>query len=117
MTTVYRVLAATDWERARAAGTFQGSAHDVRDGFIHFSSTRQLADTLRVHYAGARDHVLLYVRTQAVPDAAWRWEPARDGSLFPHLYGSLPVSAVHRVEALPLGPDGSHQLPELETED
>jgi uncharacterized protein (DUF952 family) len=115
MPTVYRVLSSGDWERARSAGAFHGSAHDVRDGYIHFSTAQQLADTLRVHYAGALDQVLLYVRLDAVPEnITWRWEPARQGELFPHLYGSLPITAVHRVEALALGEDGRHALPDLE---
>jgi uncharacterized protein (DUF952 family) len=61
--------------------------------------------------------VLLYVRTAALlvsGVSTLKWEVSRDGALFPHLYGELPVAAVHRVELLPLGPDGTYQLPELE---
>ncbi len=35
------------------------------------------------------------------------------GALFPHLYGVLPLEAVHRVEDLPLGSDGAHIFPPL----
>ena len=114
MTTVYRVLSQAAWERARTEGTFRGEAHDVRDGFIHFSTADQLASTLRTHYAGLNDLVLLYIRMEAEPEADWRWEPARDGALFPHLYAVLPVAAVHRSESLALGANGEHQLPALE---
>jgi uncharacterized protein (DUF952 family) len=44
-----------------------------------------------------------------------RWEPARGGGLFPHLYGELDMSAVRRVEVLRLGADGRHVIPELAT--
>src|SRR4051794_37135689 len=98
MTTVYRILSQSDWEAARALGEFHGSAHDVRDGFIHFSTAEQVEQTARIHYAGLPDLVLLYVRTEALPPAAWRWEPSRNGALFPHLYATLPTAAVHRVE-------------------
>jgi uncharacterized protein (DUF952 family)/mannose-6-phosphate isomerase-like protein (cupin superfamily) len=115
MTTVYRVLSSAEWQRARMDGEFHGAEHDLRDGFIHFSSADQLAATLRAHYAGVADLVLLYVRVEAVPpSAAWRWERSRDGALFPHLYTALPVAAVHRVEPLMLDADGVHRLPELE---
>jgi uncharacterized protein (DUF952 family) len=114
MSVVYRVLPRAEWQQALATGEFRGSALDVRDGFIHFSGPEQLAATLRIHYAGHADLVLLYVRQAALPEAAWRWEPSRSGALFPHLYAALPTEAVHRVEPLTLGPDGQHQLPQLE---
>jgi len=43
-----------------------------------------------------------------------RYEPSRGGALFPHLYGTLPMSAVCWVKPLPLGTDGRHVFPELE---
>ena len=115
MTTVYKVLSAAEWQAARQSGTYQGSAVDGRDGFIHFSSADQLAETLRRHFAGARDLVLLWVDTSAItPESAWRWEPSRGGALFPHLYASLPVSAVRRAQPLSLSAAGEHTLPALE---
>ena len=42
-----------------------------------------------------------------------RWEPARDGSLFPHLYGPLDPAEAAQVSPLPLGPDGEHSFPPL----
>jgi uncharacterized protein (DUF952 family) len=40
-----------------------------------------------------------------------RWEPSRDGDLFPHLYGALPVDAVTCVAALDLAADGTPIIP------
>jgi uncharacterized protein (DUF952 family) len=108
--TIYKVLTADAWHAAHEAGVYEGSEHDQRDGFIHFSTAQQLAETLQKHFAGVSDLVLLYVRE---PAEALRWEPSRDGALFPHLYGSLPVAAVERVEALTLDARGLHVLPEL----
>ncbi|HKP60580.1 MAG TPA: DUF952 domain-containing protein [Polyangiales bacterium] len=110
MASVFRILSADEWQRAQGDGVFRGAAHDQRDGFIHCSSAVQVAGTLRAHYAGVRDLLLLFVDASALPV---RWEPSREGELFPHVYGELPVSAVQRVESLPLGQDGLHQLPEL----
>ena len=45
--------------------------------------------------------------------AALRYEPSRGGAMFPHLYGTLPLSAVRWVQPLPLGP-GAHEFPELD---
>jgi uncharacterized protein (DUF952 family) len=113
MTTVYKVLPNAAWQHAQTAGVFQGSAVDLCDGFIHFSTAQQLAETLRKHFAGATDLVLLHVDTQAVsPESAWRWEPSRGGALFPHLYAALPMSAVLRTEPLTLNASGEHALPD-----
>src|SRR5262245_32015186 len=83
--TIYRVIKRDDWQSAHAAGVFQGSAHDERDGFIHFSSAEQVPGTLAKFYAGQDDLLLLFVRTAALPDPTLlKWEPSGDGSLFPH---------------------------------
>ena len=40
---------------------------------------------------------------------------SRGGALFPHLYAPLPLSAVKWVKPLPLGADGRHVFPELDS--
>jgi len=40
-------------------------------------------------------------------------EPSRGGDLFPHLYGSLSLTAVLWAVPLTLGADGRHVFPEL----
>ena len=113
MSMVYKVLPSTDWQAAQRAGTFHGSPVDLRDGFIHFSTAEQLAETLRRHFAGMTDLVLLRVDTAAVtPESAWRWEPSRGGALSPPLYAPRPASAGQSARALPLAENGEHQLPE-----
>lgn len=110
--TLYRLVGEAEWEAARAAGVFAGSEHDRRDGFIHFSTAAQAAETAAKHYAGRTDLLLLSVDPAALT-APLKWEPSRGGALFPHLYGALPVSAVTRAERLPLGPDGAFVFPVL----
>ena len=109
--TIYRLLRADAWRDAERAGRFVGTEHDVRDGFIHFSTAAQVAETAARHYAGQAGLVLLGVNVAAL-GTALRWEPSRGGALFPHLYGDLPVSAVTRVEALTLDAHGCHVFPE-----
>ena len=109
-TTIYRLLTSELWQRAQAAGSFLGSEHDLRDGFIHFSTAAQLAETAARHYAGAPDLLLLGVSVAAL-GGALRWEPSRGGALFPHLYGPLPLSAVTSVEPLQVDASGVHVLP------
>jgi len=96
---IYKVCAASEWSDAVAAGTYQGSAVDRRDGFIHLSGAAQLEETLRRHFAGQRELVLVAVEPDAL-GAALRWEPSRGGEPFPHLYGELPVGAARWVRAI-----------------
>lgn len=107
MTVIFKVASQEEWAAAKAEGAYRGSAHDLRDGFIHFSTEDQLAGTLAKHYAG-RDGLLLIAVDPASLGEALKWEPARNGDLFPHLYAPLPVAAALRVRALPLGADGVH---------
>lgn len=108
--TVYRLLSASDWQRAQQAGAFAGTEHDRRDGFIHFSTAAQVAETAAKYYAGQTGLVLLAVDAAQL-GAALRWEPSRGGALFPHLYAELPVDAVTRVDVLAVAADGRHVFP------
>jgi len=99
---VYKLLAAREWADARARGRFDGSAVDVRDGYIHLSARDQVVETAARHFAGATDLVLLTVDPLRLGDTL-RWEASRGGALFPHVYGPLPLDAVTAVGALRAG--------------
>lgn len=107
---IYKIMTAAEWAAAQAAGVYNGSAHDRRDGFIHFSTARQVAETAAKHFAGQADLVLLAVDPAPLGEAL-KWEPSRGGALFPHLYTVLPCSAVTEAHDLPLGADGAHRFP------
>lgn len=89
----YKIIDAAEWREALAQGAYQGSAVDRADGYIHLSTQAQLGETARRHYAGRTDLMLLTVDLPALGQAVV-WEPSRDGALFPHIYGPLPVDAV-----------------------
>jgi uncharacterized protein (DUF952 family) len=100
MTTIYKICPALLWREAERNGVFRGSNDDLRDGFIHFSTAAQVAATAAKHFAGQRDLLLLHVDAARLGDAL-KWEPSRGSALFPHLYGTLAISAVTRVDPLP----------------
>jgi len=96
---LYKVLRASEWQEEQKQGAVAGSPDDLRDGFIHLSTRSQLAGTLTRHFTGETGLVILEVATDRLDDV--RWEPSRDGALFPHLYGALSLDAVVRT----LSPD------------
>jgi uncharacterized protein (DUF952 family) len=113
VTVIYKICPAALWHAAERDGVFAGAAVDLADGFIHFSSAAQVAETAARHFAGQSDLLLVRVRAEKLGDRL-RWEPSRGGALFPHLYGALRTAEAHKVEPLPLGPDGQHVFPPLE---
>jgi uncharacterized protein (DUF952 family) len=110
MPLVYKICPRELWQEAERAGVFRGAPIDRADGFIHFSTAEQVAETAAKHFAGAADLVLVAVAADALGPAL-RFEPSRGGALFPHLYGDLPLDAVRWVKPLPLGADGRHLFP------
>jgi uncharacterized protein (DUF952 family) len=107
---IFKICTATEWAEAERAGVYRGSAVDLRDGFIHFSTAEQAPETAARHFAGQRDLVLVAVDANALGERL-KWEPSRGGALFPHLYGDLDLQAVRKVEPLPLDAAGRHLFP------
>ncbi|MGO9171144.1 MAG: DUF952 domain-containing protein [Rhodomicrobium sp.] len=68
---IYKLMPRAEWEAAQAEGAYRGSAHDKRDGFIHFSTAAQLGETARKHFSGVGDLVLL-----AADIASLSWPPS-----------------------------------------
>lgn len=110
---IFKIATAADWAEAERAGAFHGSAHDKADGFMHFSTASQLAETLRLYYAG-QDGLVLAAVDEAVLGAAIKWEhaPSR-GEDFPHLFAPLPLSAVKWTHRLSRDAQGTAVLPEM----
>ena len=109
MRRIYKLLDASAWDAALAAGVFTGSGVDLKDGYIHFSDEAQAAETARLHFKGQAGLVLLTVDADRLGPAL-KWEPSRGGALFPHLYAALPVEAVLEARPLALGDDGVPQI-------
>ena len=113
MPIIYKICPETLWRAAEREGVFRGAPVDLTDGFIHFSTAAQLAETARKHFAGQDGLVLVAVNSDSLGPAL-AWEASRGRSeRFPHLYGELPMTAVERVIPLPLGGGGLHVLPDL----
>jgi uncharacterized protein (DUF952 family) len=110
--TIYKICLASAWREAERQGVYRGSADDARDGFIHFSTAAQVAETARKHFFGQTGLFLIAVDADALGEAL-RWERSRHDELFPHLYGELDLGAVTAILDLRTRSDGYHDVPEL----
>ena len=108
MNYVFKICDQDLWDEALSVGRFTGAEIDLKDGFIHFSTLVQVPETLALHFS-SRDGLLLLKVDISSLDI--KWEPARSGDLFPHLYEDLPLAAVVSVLQLERGADGVHKLP------
>jgi uncharacterized protein (DUF952 family) len=109
---IYKICPASAWRVAERQGVYRGSADDIRDGFIHFSTASQVAETAKKHFFGQTGLFLIEVDADALGEAL-RFERSRNDELFPHLYGELDMGAVTAILDLRAQSDGTHDIPEL----
>ncbi|MDQ2064749.1 DUF952 domain-containing protein [Xinfangfangia sp. CPCC 101601] len=107
---IYKILRRPEWDAFRAAGETAGAPVDLQDGYIHFSTAPQLAETAAKWFATESDLVLVAFDA-ATLGPSLKWEPSRGGALFPHLYRPLRLDEVVWDKSLPLGATG-HIFPE-----
>lgn len=90
---IYKIFRPAEWADLQAKGDSRGAPVDLADGYVHFSTAEQVPGTLAKHFAEEGDLVLLCCDPAAMePDL--RWEPARGGVLFPHLYRAIHIGDV-----------------------
>ena len=106
---IYKILTGEQWQELQSAGESAGAPIDVADGYVHFSTATQAAETAAKHFAGQDGLWLLALDVDALGDGL-QWEPSRGGQLFPHLYGPLRMADVSWAKSLPLL-EGTHQFP------
>jgi uncharacterized protein (DUF952 family) len=104
MTRVYKIIGRPAWMSAQAAGTFLGAEIDLKDGYIHLSTAAQASETAHRHFAGVEDLVLVAFEAERLEGL--KWEPSRDGDLFPHVYGPLDPALALEVTPIPLNAAG-----------
>ena len=110
---IYHMCPFDTWAAALVDGTYSGTAQDQADGFIHFSTKDQIVESAIKHRAGQDGLVLVAVDVERL-GSRLKWEKARGGDLFPHLYGPLDPAESANVRPLPLGPAGLHLFPDLD---
>ena len=98
--TIYKLLRSAELATFVTKGFFEGSADDLRDGFVHLSTDAQLNGTLEKHFSGEFNIFALDCRP-LMNSAELVWETSRGGALFPHLYRAMQLSDVAAIYPLP----------------
>jgi uncharacterized protein (DUF952 family) len=110
MPIIYHIARKTDWETARAAGSYAADTL-ATEGFIHCSTAQQVIATANRIFKDRHDLVLLCIDTDKIK-AEIRYENLEGGTnLFPHVYGALGISSIAAVHDFPPRDDGGFELP------
>lgn len=107
---IFKIFRLEEWETLQKKGVTAGAPIDVADGYIHFSTAEQTAETAAKHFAGI-DTLFLIAVDATTLGTALKWEVSRGGALFPHLYRKMTLEDVAWHAAMPLR-DGAHILPD-----
>jgi len=107
---IYKILRSSEWEELQVNGAILGAPVDLSDGFVHFSTASQVAETAARHFAQQDGLWLLAYDADGFGNAL-KWEASRGGALFPHLYAPLRYSDAVWACPLPLCASG-HVLPD-----
>ena len=105
---IYKICQFPEWQSACVKGIYTGSKVDLQDGFIHFSTQQQLVRTVRKHFQGQKNLILVEIDAK---NLALKWEPSRGGELFPHLYQELPITGSEKTWLLALDENRAPVLP------
>lgn len=110
MTRLFHITTAREADAARLSGAYTPAAFPS-EGFIHCSYAAQVVATANRLFRGRDDLVLLEIDRDALtcPVVDENLEGGRE--LYPHIYGTLPMTAVRAVHAFPCGRDGGFALP------
>jgi len=106
---IFKILRATEWEEFKRAGQTAGAPVDLADGYIHFSTGTQVAETAAKYFSDTHGLMLLAFEADALGDDL-KWEASRGGALFPHLYRELHLSELLWSKPLPCN-GANHMFP------
>ena len=87
---VYKLLTDDQWRAAEASGVTDVPV-DREDGYVHLSSSKQLALTLHLYFRELNNVVLLEINTENIKSKLTFEEDisGKRSGKFPHLYGKL----------------------------
>ena len=87
MNSVFKVFREHEWKSFQEEKSFQGSAHDLKDGFIHLSNESQIEKVIQKYFSEISP---IYVAKFSKPEflQQLKWEASSTGEIYPHLYSA-----------------------------
>ena len=85
--TIFKILTADQLATVRAGGLMQAPV-DIADGYVHFSTSKQVQETLTKWFSGQTGLSIAAVDGD-VFGPALKWESSRGGDDFPHVYAEV----------------------------
>lgn len=107
---IYKVLTRDQWAAAEAGELVRAPVDEV-DGYVHFSTRTQLKETLSKWFHGIDGCVLVSFDADTFEDHL-KWEKARGGDKFPHVYGDVRAAQALSIWLLELDENSDPIVPE-----
>lgn len=103
---IFHITSRTAWDAALGAGIYEADSLKS-EGFIHCSTSDQYIRVANQRFRGRTDLVLLHIDPARIR-AEIRYENLEGGeTLFPHVYGAIPIAAVLNVTPFVPRADGT----------
>ncbi|HEY4375598.1 MAG TPA: DUF952 domain-containing protein [Acidimicrobiales bacterium] len=107
---LYHLASDAEWEAAQAAGEIRPESL-ATEGFVHCSWDHQVAATAGRHFPGQADLLLLRLDPDALGAPVIEEDSYGSGTAYPHVYASIPASAIVATSTYPCRPDGGFDRP------
>ncbi len=109
---IYKVTSKQHWENSLQKGELKPMEIDIKDGYLHFSTIKQLRETLRLYFSNQKNLMLLGVKITDFEHII-KWEKSRNNELFPHIYGVVDIGLVEIIEPISVNEIGKANLPDF----
>ena len=106
---IFKILSAEDWAKAQASNDVVAPV-DIADGYVHFSTAEQVQATLDKWFVGTSDAILIAFDAADFGNTL-KWEAARGGDLFPHVYARVCADLAKEVWSMGVGANGAPVAP------
>ena len=107
MALIYHLATSKDWENALESGAY-APASLQSEGFIHASVKEELIPSAQIHFQDQTSLVILVISEKKVKHLL-KWEPAREGKLFPHIYGAISLERIENTYLMIRDKEGEWQ--------
>ena len=107
---IYHITTEAAWTEAKLTGEYRHASLD-EEGFIHTAYPEQLILIANTYYKGRDDLLILCINRSQTNCKVVDEHANRFNAQFPHIYGTIPVSAVFEVVPFACEADGTFSLP------